>query len=278
MKVFISWSGTPSKSLAHELHTWLPQVLQRVDPFYSPVDVYKGHRWSLEVAKELEAAQFGLLCITRDNIHKPWLVFEAGALSRKLESGRVCPLLFDLEPSDVDGPLAQFQTSKFEQDEVYKLVYSLNSALPDNDARLSEQRLLRAFEKWWPDLRDRIELLLAAPVDLPNAPPAPLRTDRQLLDDMLVLLRQLARRDGSSAFVDESGLDASAIRHSLVHLHKLLDELLQTPRQATAALELFRGVYSPLRFIVDRGTFPQRYLADCKALVDRIDEQLGPTV
>jgi len=66
-------------------------------------------RWSIELSKELEAASFGILCLTPDNLNSAWLLFEAGALTKHAE-GRACCLLFGgLRPADVSGPLSQFR-------------------------------------------------------------------------------------------------------------------------------------------------------------------------
>ena len=68
MKVFISWSGDTSFKVAEVLKEWLPCIIQDVEPYFSSADIDKGARWSSDIAKELEAADFGILCVTKDNI------------------------------------------------------------------------------------------------------------------------------------------------------------------------------------------------------------------
>ena len=51
MKVFISWSGERSESLAKALRKWFPLVLHYVDPWLSQSDIQAGERWSIEIAK-----------------------------------------------------------------------------------------------------------------------------------------------------------------------------------------------------------------------------------
>jgi hypothetical protein len=91
MKVFISWSGDLSKNIAEIFRQWIPSVIQAVKPYYSPDDVTKGTRWSTEISKELDNSKIGIICLTRDNIEKPWIMFEAGAISKNLDKAKVFP-------------------------------------------------------------------------------------------------------------------------------------------------------------------------------------------
>jgi hypothetical protein len=74
------------------------------------------------VAKELEASSFGIICVTRENVQTPWVLFEAGALAKSLEGARVIPLLLDLDFRDITGPLAQFQAKKVEKPGVEEVI------------------------------------------------------------------------------------------------------------------------------------------------------------
>jgi len=114
MKIFLSWSGPKSQGVAIALRDWLPSVIQSVQPYVSSEDIDKGARWSTDIAKELEDSTFGILCVTKENIEAPWLLFEAGALSRWMDKSFVCPLIFDLKRAEVKGPILQFQSTIFE--------------------------------------------------------------------------------------------------------------------------------------------------------------------
>lgn len=150
MKVFLSWSGTRSHKVALVFREWLPSVIQDIVPYVSSEDIDKGARWSTDIAKELSDSQFGILCVTRENISAPWLTFEAGALSKQVEKSSVNPFLFDIKRSELDGPLLQFQSTIFEKEDLKKLVATLNKSCGDNG--LSSERLDRAFEVWYPTL------------------------------------------------------------------------------------------------------------------------------
>ena len=67
MKIFISWSGLRSQALAEALRDWLPLVLHYAEPWLSKSDIKSGDRWSIEVAKELQETNFGVICVTREN-------------------------------------------------------------------------------------------------------------------------------------------------------------------------------------------------------------------
>src|SRR3954463_13096994 len=109
MRVFISWSGEQSRDVALALREWLPAVINRVEPFVSSKDIYAGTRWQAEIAGQLDSSNFGIVCVTRENQGGRWLNFEAGALTKAVQSSRVIPLAVDLKPSDIELPLGQFQ-------------------------------------------------------------------------------------------------------------------------------------------------------------------------
>ncbi|MDQ3774731.1 MAG: toll/interleukin-1 receptor domain-containing protein [Pseudomonadota bacterium] len=133
MKVFLCWSGERSRKLAEILRDWLPAVIQAVKPYFTPNDTEKGALWPNEISKELEQSSVGIICLTRANLQPPWLMFEAGALAKSMEDSRVVPLLFGVDSSDLRvGSLLLFQAASFNEDEVRKLLKTINAALGDS--------------------------------------------------------------------------------------------------------------------------------------------------
>jgi len=126
LKIFISWSGSRSKALAIALRDWLPLVLQYAKPWVSDKDIGAGDRWAQSIAGELETSNFGIICITPENLQSEWILFEAGALSKSMLDAKVIPLLFGLELSDLSGPLSQFQAQKVEESGVMEVVRAIN--------------------------------------------------------------------------------------------------------------------------------------------------------
>ena len=184
MKIFISWSGDRSKILAEILKAWLPAVIQAVKPYFTPDDIEKGARWNTEISKELEDSDIGIICITRSNLQAPWLMFEAGALAKSINRSRVVPLLFGVEPSELQGPLLQFQAATFEENDIRKLMKTVNVAL-GKDA-LEAAVLESAFEKWWPELYSKVNAALEAASPEQELE---LRTDRDILEEILDINR-----------------------------------------------------------------------------------------
>lgn len=156
MKIFISWSGNKSQEVAKILKQWIPCVIQSVEPYFSSADIDKGARWSTDIAKELQDASFGILCVTKDNLGSSWLNFEAGALSKSIEQSKVCPFLVDLKPSDItDSPILQFQMANATQEDVFKLFKSINQNL--GDSKLNEDVLSTTFETFWPKIEEALK-------------------------------------------------------------------------------------------------------------------------
>ena len=185
MRVFISWSGKRSLHIATAIRDWLPNVLQAVRPFISSQDIRKGTRGNVVISKRLKEANVGIICLTPENMTAPWILYEAGALS-KLLSAYVCTYLWQLEPSDIEPPLGQFQHTKHNKRDVKALVEAVNSQLPEGRG-LSRHRLDVAFEQWWPILDKQIK----ATPERPKEEPLPKkRSDDSKLDELLTLVRR----------------------------------------------------------------------------------------
>ena len=189
MKLFISWSGTRSRAIAEVLCNCIPDVIQACKPWISSKDIDPGARWSSDLAKELELTKFGVICLTSENLKSRWIHFEAGALSKILDDRtRVCPYLLELEPTDIDGPLVQFQAIRANKDDTLKLIYAINKAM--GDEALSDERLNRAFIKNWPGL----EKELAAISESDSADKEPKRSDRDLIEEILRTVRYQSKQ------------------------------------------------------------------------------------
>lgn len=170
MKVFISWSGDQSRHIAQALRDWLPDVLQAVKPWMSDTDIKSGQKWQPELSKQLDECKFGIVCVTPENQAKPWLNFEAGALSKALGSTTfVCPYLYEMGPEGLTGPLSQFQSRKADKEGTRQLVFNINGRLDENDKR-SQAHVEKAFERWWEELEKSLSKCPKTQKALPTRP------------------------------------------------------------------------------------------------------------
>lgn len=192
MKVFISWSGQRSRKTAMLLHGWLPQLINEIEPWMSDIDINSGGDWGDEIRQQLNAAQFGIICVTPGNMKREWLLFEAGALSRQVKdaSSRVAPFLIGFnEKSDLRFPLARFQATEPTLEDMRKLLISINSqcAAPRTQAQLED-----ALEAYWPKFIGPYEAIRdSGPLSTPRR-----RSERDLILEVLGILRGLDKRSG----------------------------------------------------------------------------------
>jgi hypothetical protein len=185
MKVFISWSGELSKKIAELLKTWIPNVLQNAEPWISSEDIEKGEVWFGAISEKLADISVGIICLTKINLNAPWILFEAGSLSKGLAKNRICTLLIDLEPSDLKPPLAQFNATKALKADMAKLIKTINAV--SNEKALAEARVEAAFEMWWPDFEKRFnESVKSLPPSL-----GPRRSVEDMTSEILTTVRAM---------------------------------------------------------------------------------------
>lgn len=190
MKVFISWSGRTSLLVAQALHKWLPYVIQQAQPYVSAEDIRKGNRWGVDIAQQLEQAHHGIVCLTRDNLDAPWILFEAGALSKSIEMASVWTLLIGgLTPADIQGPLAQFQHTSFVKEDFRKMIYAINDRM--GSGAIDEQTLGHIFEKFWPDLEEEVQGIIRTTPGTDEPPEV--RTTEAVLSELLDLSRSMSK-------------------------------------------------------------------------------------
>lgn len=188
MKVFISWSGSRSKNVAEILRNWIPKVLQAIKPWMSEEDISSGTRWSAEIASELEISKVGIVCITPENQHNPWVMFEAGALSKTISETFVCPYLYDLTPAQLSGPMSQFQANIATKEGTFKIIQTLNKAL--DASQIIGPELDEIFEVWWPKLEERL-------IEVPTVEKGNIlkRSTENILEEILSNSREQMRRE-----------------------------------------------------------------------------------
>jgi hypothetical protein len=157
--IFISWQGRRSQWIAEALRDWLPVVIQATRPWMSDREIQKGSRGLHEVARALEGIKVGITCLTPENLGAPWILYEAGALSKALDDEtRLCTyLLGGLQFQDVRPPLGMFQATKAEKDDTRKLIQAINVAVGDHP--VPESNLIEIFDAMWPKLEEKLRTI-----------------------------------------------------------------------------------------------------------------------
>jgi hypothetical protein len=189
MKVFISWSGDRSKQVAELLDDWIQCVIQAVDPWMSSKDIDRGALWFTEISDQLSNTSVGIVCLTKENKDKPWILFESGALAKGLSSNRVCTFLIDLSPTDLENPLAQFNHTFPTRDSVWELVRTINLTLKEK--ALKESILAKVFDTYWLQFETEFKKIIET---TPEAEIQAKRKDNDIMLDVLSTVRMLDRR------------------------------------------------------------------------------------
>ena len=190
MKIFISWSGQRSKAVAQALKSWIKMVLQATEPWVSTEDIERGSVWFSQIAEQLKTTQVGIICLTPENLDEPWILFEAGAIAKGMESNRVCTLLIGLAPTEVKPPLSQFNATLLTKEGLHQLLLGLNRQLPQP---LADQDFTSVFNAMWPTLEPVIQEAAKARKSVPKTA----RSSEDMLKELLGIARKLEQRISS---------------------------------------------------------------------------------
>jgi hypothetical protein len=192
--VFVAWSGTSSKQVGLLVHKWLGDVFHTtISVFISPVDIAPGSIWPDELWTNLLVADFGIICLTPENLGNVWLHFEAGVIAKGFpdKDARLCPLLFALEPGALTGPLGALRQATWCSEEgMLRLARSIDAMLPPGFQ--SKEKVTEKFGTYWPALEKAL-----SEIPKPTAPPKAEARVEASASDLLPLLRTLNTNDGA---------------------------------------------------------------------------------
>jgi len=188
MKIFISWSGNRSKAVAELINDWIKCVIQASKPWISSQNIESGSIWFNEITDALKDVSIGIVCLTQENKDKPWILFESGALIKGLTHSRVCTFLIDLNPEDLENPLAQIHHTTSKKESVRKLVATINNNLTES---LSDKTLDEVFETYWPVFEEKFNTCLKKHKPLEEPPK---RSADDILIEILKSTRNLSNR------------------------------------------------------------------------------------
>ena len=255
MKVFVSWSGDLSKKYAAFLKNWLEQCIQSVEVFFSAEDIEKGETWHTKLSNELRDTNFGIVCLTSENVNAPWIHFEAGALSKMLDS-RVATLAINVNFSDIKGPLSTFQATKLEKNDIFQLLQSINNS---QEKALSEEKLKASFEAFWPNFERHISETPETVKITKEEKKTQSKINSESIDEILQLLRT------QSAIINDP--------RKILPMEYLEHIIRNTSHQERGVDELFNEIYDFTKYLFDRSSVEEwrlQLLDDFQTLIRRL--------
>ncbi|WP_323095986.1 hypothetical protein [Intrasporangium sp. YIM S08009] len=124
----------------------------------SQTSTSKPDRGIADIEEALKEAKAGIVVVTKHTMERPWINFEAGALSKVVgddPKNRVIPLLVGFDKTtDLLGPLSILQAVPFDEDGMRRVLRSLYSAfgMPDKSAS--------RIKAYWPELKKAVDDIL----------------------------------------------------------------------------------------------------------------------
>ncbi len=172
MSVFICWSGTRSQLVADAvktlLHATVP-ALKEDDQIFLSGGIAKGVTWFDSIVDALNGADAGIACVTAENLHSPWMHFEAGALARGLSKlsapaalslgssivqqqppvsahrSRLFTVLHGVNVAALDGPLGAYQGTGTTRADMSQLVRALRLLFGE---AVADDAVMIADDQW----------------------------------------------------------------------------------------------------------------------------------
>ena len=188
MNIFISWSGDRSKIVAEGIRELLALLIDSKNIFLSNHSIEKGSRGREAIERALNEDMFGIFCMTKENLLSPWMHYEAGAIAKAGPEARVWTLLLDVNPTDIQEPLAAFQhTDAAKREDLLKLVHEINNRL---DPKKETLPLEKIFKLAWPEFEASTKQALEVPKKQSNG--KGVRSDRELIEETLEYVRQIS--------------------------------------------------------------------------------------
>lgn len=146
--VFISCTKNLSRECAKVLRDWIKYVSNTDTPLLSSRTNDKVGYWLSDHSDDLIDIKTGIVCISKDNINSPWLVFELGALISRLGKNNVFTFLIDVDPEELEMPFSLVDSIRPNKEGMRKLLYALNFELGVKG--LHKRILDQLFDACWP--------------------------------------------------------------------------------------------------------------------------------
>ncbi|WP_165788482.1 hypothetical protein [Stutzerimonas stutzeri] len=194
-------------------------------------------------------------------------MFEAGALSKQLDSSHVCPILFDVDNSELKGPLVQFQATPFNRPEVKKLISTINKALGEH--KLEESVLNSVFDMWWPRLEEQIKNIIQK-FKKSGSTKETSRPEREILEEILALTRMSVKRSVPRSRPKEEEIDPDAF----IYLTKKYCELFEMAHQQSmddGLKDTVTSIKGVIEYLFHRGAKTAFEYDEVSSLLETLD-------
>jgi hypothetical protein len=139
LKIYLSWSGTLSKQVAELFAKYLSMASPSFD-VWSSQSIEAGMNWNSQIVDALKSCDAILMFVTHNN--SSWMMFEAG-MAHSLGK-LLIPITVGVTPSDLTGPIAQFQSVNIESSAA---INNLIQMLLDKNDESYDSRL-NSIHKW----------------------------------------------------------------------------------------------------------------------------------
>ena len=149
--------------------------------------------------------------------------------------------MFGIDSSDIQGPLVQFQATRYNEEDIRKLLKNINNLI-GND-KLKEDVFNNVFDKWWPELYEEVNTIMEKHKESPEG--EEIRSDREILQEILALTRNTTRQTRRPT-ISQGALDhLVGITHKL---NKLIRETGPNDEIKNTLIEL----NSPIKYLISR--------------------------
>lgn len=279
MHIFISWSKPRSRQVAEAVDDWLNRMfMYSVDTFMSENDIEAGVDWFRHITGNLAKAQFGIVCVTPENLDSRWLNYEAGALANHLtprtdgsepDQVRVVPLVWGMKKTNVIGPLGNRHAVELNEIGMRSIATSVNSEIEAiHGTRVEGSVLDKQFVSLWPEVDTQLTTI---PRDPPGGTELPERDPASKLDELLGLARRQSEANRGQPLPRR--VDQSATAY--MELWKLLRGPTDDPTAIGYVAEMGTRGYAPREIhFAAREAWRQGLLseAEYKAMVELVTE------
>lgn len=229
-KIFISWSKSPSREVAILLEAYLRKIIPypNVEWFLSAskeTGLDSGDRYLRILDNKLESSDFGILVLTKNNYSSPWILFEAGSLSKNIADSKVVPLLINRQENDIEEPLRNFHYATLTKSKIFDLIKSLTKSI--FGGKNINQELYKQLENVVDDTWDNFY------TDIENC-----------IKDNTNIISEIAK-DVQSLMMDENAYEQILSKRE-THLKELVDSLDSNQEER---LIIVGGISTTLRSI-----------------------------